>query len=220
MGYHGCFQETYYSVVLAGESLKPSQVNPQKGPLPELEEQTLWLGPGVYFWYDSEDHAWRWAKQVVARHEKKHPEEKKEPAVIRAEISLGNCLDMLQSKSHDEVRRAYLALVKTYDDYNQKVPSGKKIPYPKNRHTYRLMDDLSDENEAEALLIKNIFRPLDCAVLSQLHRIREKEKLQPYDTIRAAFQEGVPLYPGACIGTEDHVQIAVRNPACIQVLRP
>ncbi|HZU36516.1 MAG TPA: hypothetical protein VFA18_11435 [Gemmataceae bacterium] len=42
-----------------------------------------------------------------------------------------------------------------------------------------------------------------------------------YDTVRAAFLEGEPVYPGAGFSRENHIQIAVRNSACILgVFRP
>ena len=42
-----------------------------------------------------------------------------------------------------------------------------------------------------------------------------------YDTVRGAFLEGKPAYPGAGFSREGHIQIAVRNSACILgVFRP
>jgi len=38
----------------------------------------------------------------------------------------------------------------------------------------------------------------------------------PYDTVRSPFQEGTPLYTGAGFQTKNHIQIAVRNLACIK----
>lgn len=35
--------------------------------------------------------------------------------------------------------------------------------------------------------------------------------LQSYDTVRGAFWEGGPIYPGARIEKKNHVQICVRN---------
>jgi hypothetical protein len=36
-----------------------------------------------------------------------------------------------------------------------------------------------------------------------------------YDTVRCAFVEGRPAFPGSGIRSESHIQIAVRNPACV-----
>jgi hypothetical protein len=42
-----------------------------------------------------------------------------------------------------------------------------------------------------------------------------------YETVRGAFLEGAPAYPGAGFARESHIQIAVRNPSCILgVFRP
>jgi len=221
MGYHGTFQETYDKVVLAGEQMNPGGVKPTEIPAGKWKEQTLWLGPGVYFWFESEDHAWRWAGQIVSRYEKEHPGETKEPAVIPAEITLGNCLDLMQSDCHKEVYAAYLQFRQWHEEYMQKLPPKKRKPFPRNRARKNPEADNFHPGEADgAIHIENVFRPLDFLVFETLHRMREIRKDQQYDTVLAAFQEGKPLYPGACIGTEDHVQIAVRNPKCIRVLRP
>jgi hypothetical protein len=36
-----------------------------------------------------------------------------------------------------------------------------------------------------------------------------------YDTVRGVFPEGAEAYPGAKILKKTHVQVAVRNPACL-----
>jgi len=36
-----------------------------------------------------------------------------------------------------------------------------------------------------------------------------------YQTVRGVFVEGAEAYPGAAIHTKTHVQIAVRDPACV-----
>jgi hypothetical protein len=35
-----------------------------------------------------------------------------------------------------------------------------------------------------------------------------------FDTVRCAFVEGPPVFPGSGIHRESHIQVAVRNPAC------
>jgi len=56
-----------------------------------------WLARGAYFWENSLDMAQRWA-------EDKHG---KNAAVVRAEIRLGRCLDLADSKWSDAIRAAY-----------------------------------------------------------------------------------------------------------------
>lgn len=59
-------------------------------------------------------------------------------------------------------------------------------------------------------------RRLDCAVISFLHKSRESRGDTSFDSVRAAFVEGEPLYDNAGYSTKNHIQICVRNPACIQ----
>ncbi len=63
-------------------------------------------------------------------------------------------------------------------------------------------------------------RDLDRLVIN--NRLDElKEGGLEYDTVRGAFLEGDPVYPGAGFARESHIQVAVRNPACILgVFRP
>jgi hypothetical protein len=50
-----------------------------------------------------------------------------------------------------------------------------------------------------------------------LHAIVEQDKTLPkYDSARALFSEGTPLYKGSGFREKTHIQIAVRNPACIK----
>jgi len=62
----------------------------------------------------------------------------------------------------------------------------------------------------------NVWRNLDCAVIEHLHHLRKATGLTPYDTVRGLFGEGEDLYPNAGMRKRNHVQIAVRNKACIK----
>jgi hypothetical protein len=59
-------------------------------------------------------------------------------------------------------------------------------------------------------------RYLDRAVIEAMHKIRSETNVASYDTVRSAFWEGNPLYDGAGFSEKAHIQIAVRNPACIR----
>jgi hypothetical protein len=59
-------------------------------------------------------------------------------------------------------------------------------------------------------------RRLDCAVFETLHRFQAEKGLPSFDTVRAFFMEGEPLYENAGIRRLDHIQICVRNPNAIQ----
>ena len=61
------------------------------------------------------------------------------------------------------------------------------------------------------------FRDLDCAVIN--YAADKAQRLgQPIQTVRGAFLEGEPVFPGSGILRQTHIQIAVRDPACIMGL--
>ena len=39
-----------------------------------------------------------------------------------------------------------------------------------------------------------------------------------YDTVRAPFQEGFPVYPGSAFREHDHIHLCVRNPELLTEL--
>lgn len=53
-------------------------------------------------------------------------------------------------------------------------------------------------------------RRLDCAVLNWY-----LDLAGGYQTVRGCFLEGPPVFPGAALLAEAHIQLAVRDPACI-----
>jgi hypothetical protein len=54
-------------------------------------------------------------------------------------------------------------------------------------------------------------RKLDCAVISQLHEIREANDHPPVDTVRGIFIEGDEIYASAGFKTKTHCQVCVCN---------
>lgn len=63
---------------------------------------------------------------------------------------------------------------------------------------------------------KGAGRFLDRAVFEHLHKMREWVDYDRYQTTRAAFPEGAPLYPGTEFTEQNHIQIAVRDTSCIR----
>jgi len=61
-------------------------------------------------------------------------------------------------------------------------------------------------------------RNLDCAVIDWLHKIVGTEGRAPIDTVRGVFVEGAAAYPGSGIREKTHIQIAVRNGACVKAV--
>jgi hypothetical protein len=114
----------------------------------------------------------------------------KKPAVVGAVIQLRECLNLIDPESIEIVRKAHAAYLRMS----------------------RLTGRKPETNRGKDLRA----RFLDCEVFNTLHHLREKEGKEPFDTVRAFFVEGTELYPGAGLRAQDHIQIAVRNPACIR----
>ena len=56
---------------------------------------------------------------------------------------------------------------------------------------------------------------LDCDMLNFVIPVVEKIDGQPIQTVRGVFQEGPAAFPGSEIREKSHIQIAVRDSACI-----
>ncbi|HTI72586.1 MAG TPA: hypothetical protein VMF06_21605 [Candidatus Limnocylindria bacterium] len=141
-----------------------------------------WLGSGLYFWEDSNSRALKWAEDEA----KKKDGRIKRPAALGAIIDLGNCLNLIDAEHLELVRAAHAAYLDLCDI------SG--LPPARNKGK-----DLRA-------------RYLDKAVFETLHKLREDENEKPFDTVRAFFVEGEPLYDDAGLRSLDHIQICVRAP--------
>ena len=130
-----------------------------------------WLGDGIYFWEHNALRAFEFADEVARN---PHPSGQKisSPGVVGAIIDLGLCLNLLDSLHIKMVKSAFAELV----EYSQNA----SIKIPRNSGGIDLRK-----------------RDLDCAVIRTLHQSREQLQQPPFDTIRAAFIEGDPLYENA-----------------------
>ena len=180
LAFHGC-DETVVSKIVQGKSI----LNPS-------ENDYDWLGNGVYFWEHNSLRAMEYAEQLCANPRKvKGKTPIKTPAVIGAVISLGRCLNLLESRSLRVVGRAYETL------RIHSKSKGKALP----------------QNTGGNDLKKRV---LDCAVIETLHQMLDSESDCYYDSVRGVFTEGEYLYPNAGFHKEDHIQICIRNPNCIK----
>ncbi len=152
-----------------------------------------WLGTGIYFWEASPARALQYAQISMSRPSPKQGKIR-QPAILGAVLDLRHCLDLLDAQYFDIVRRAHRLLEKTT------TSSGR--PMPVNR-------PLGASSDA-------ILRDLDCSVINTIHEYRRDEHLRPFDSVRAAFIEGRPLYQGASFYDQNHIQICVRNPTCVK----
>ncbi|HEX5445664.1 MAG TPA: hypothetical protein VFW87_17685 [Pirellulales bacterium] len=115
-------------------------------------------------------------------------------AVIGAVIQLGACFDLLDEKMTELLANGYRELDASYRR------AGRSLPVNRG-HDSKL-------------------RELDCAVINDcVYRMGLRHIA--FDTVRGAFLEGPPIFPGTTISAETHIQIAVRNVDCILgVFRP
>lgn len=156
-----------------------------------------WLGPGAYFWESDPTRALEWARWKVARGDYGTA------SVVGAVIDLRNCLDLVSREDLTIFRSAY--------DLFSTLRERSGLPMPENRNPKGSSDD------------DRVLRFLDCAVFRHLHetmdRLNEADpSIEPFDTVRGMFVEGDRVFPGSGIFEKSHVQIAVRNPACIKGL--
>lgn len=149
-----------------------------------------WLGDGIYFWENDPERALNWAL-AGAGHGKKSRQRISAPFVIGAVIQMGNCLDLMQAESIRLVKDAHRDLRDLYEVFNLNLPENRLV-------------------KGELVL-----RRLDCAVIQSLHQERKEGSLPAFDTVRAAFPEGTPLYQNAGFLERTHIQICVRTTACV-----
>ena len=61
-----------------------------------------------------------------------------------------------------------------------------------------------------------VLRYLDCAVIEYTHSFLKAKGESSYDSVRAAFFEGGPIYSGAGFNEKTHIQLCIINPNCIK----
>lgn len=160
------------------------------GSLLASENDYDWLGHGIYFWEHNAQRASEFARE--SRRRRRGPRRMiRRPAVVGAIIDLGLCLNLLDSRSLAFVRGAHGDLVRLHQHAEQSLPSNGFGP-------------------------DRLLRRLDCAVIEMLHATRQDRSDPPFETVRAAFVEGSPIYPNAGFHDKTHIQLCVRNVACIR----
>lgn len=145
-----------------------------------------WLGHGVYFWEYNPGRALQYATECAAGMQKNKIRIRK-PMVLGAIVELGKCLNLLESESLSMVKVAHKALVRVNKEFAKEMPVNKGAR-----------------------------RELDCAVINYVHELIREAGLQPYDTVRCAFQEGEELYKGASATQRQHVELCVINKEMIK----
>ncbi|RQO37232.1 hypothetical protein DBR37_03315 [Herminiimonas sp. KBW02] len=168
-----------------------------KDHLDQSTNQYDWLGHGIYFWEYSPHRAQEFVETKFAREKRKD-----KVAVVGAIIDPGLCLNLLDASGLKSLELAYEALLANNNGDVAQLPVNGTQRWNRN---------------------------LDCAVINMLHELREvtqqktwqkknpgRQTLPAYDTVRGAFWEGGPIFPGSLIEKKNHVQICVRNPDVIK----
>jgi len=160
-----------------------------RGEYPHLrfsEKAYDWLGSGIYFWEGNPARAMSWAEN------RQKQGKIQSPFVIGAIIDLRHCLDLFDQDGLLQVKAAHDELRRIFR------LAGKDMP--------RNVGDTPDKAG----------RKLDCMVMNYLHQYREKRNETEFDSIRAPFLEGKKIYLGAGFRSQNHIQLCVRNTACIK----
>ena len=150
-----------------------------------------WLGEGIYFWEHGPQRALEWAIEQGNRSGAKI----KEPSVLGARINLGECLDLLDTANTGILGKWYKEFRQTARDNASPIPENQDAPGSRRGD--------------------KVLRFLDRAVIDfTVSHVAEVEVII-YQTVRGVFLEGEAAFPGSKIARKSHIQIAVREPACI-----
>lgn len=186
LGFHGCDAEV-------GEALLAGHIEH----LTPSSNEYDWLGNGIYFWEGGPSRAAEFAEAACRRNPKMSRGRIRRPFVIGAILDLGHCCNLLDFKTLEDLANVYASLKEAYEELGMEMP--------KNRGP------------------DHALRFLDRAVVEAMHACRRvgdgdpsSSGLLQYDSVRGAFVEGAPLYPGAGFHALTHIQVAIRNTRCIR----
>lgn len=160
-GYHGTSQEKAQEIIDRGFNLSTNDYD--------------WLGTGVYFFQDAPVRALTWARE-------RYPDS---PAVIRSELVLENCIDLLDIDWYPIVRETYKMFVLEYERAN--IPLPRQNPQRSKAHR------------------------LDCAFFNYIVEKILEPQGETIGCIRAVFNEGDRIYPNSAIVDRAHIQILIRD---------
>ena len=185
LGFHGCDRELAEDI-FAGRA---------KDLKPSGNDYD-WLGAGSYFWENDPRRALDWANAMKGKPRRSGPTIES-PAVIGAVINLGRCLDFLNQHAIALAKDRYDKLIEECEALGKQLPRNVNPP---------LQTESTDR----------IYRRLDRAVIESIHQmVRDSDGMDEFQSVRAVFLEGRPLYPDAGFLEKTHIQICVRKPELI-----
>jgi len=149
-----------------------------------LRETTLNPSANGHDWLG--EGVYFWAHDPVRALEWAEDQRKKskQAAVVGAVIDLGRCLNLAERHAVEQVNEAWQWLRQTFEQ------EGRLADMPINRGGRRTLDN---------------------RVLEALHHLRNERGFEPYDTVIGYFGEGPPIYEGAELRLQNHLQICVRS---------
>jgi hypothetical protein len=154
-----------------------------------------WLGPGVYFFESDMHRAKRFAEASRDNPEKMYTARPiVEAAVVGAVLSVHHCLDMTTQEGLLEFSQAYPLMIRSMTAGNVELP----------------VNQPTGPDDTDVLL-----RQLDNAVFKFIHDVRLDHGAADYQAVRGAFRQGEELAPNSGFHAQTHVQLALRDPACV-----
>ena len=145
-----------------------------------------------YDWLGAGVYFWEYGADRALRFARNQQRRGKlaEPTIVGALVQLGNCFDLMDTRFTGDLVDAYNHLRDVHEQSGVLLPSNAGIT--------------PDEK----------LRRLDCLVLNVYLSSLERTG-RAFDTVRCGFPEGSRAFPGSGIFQQSHIQVAVRNPACI-----
>jgi hypothetical protein len=131
LGFHGCEKSEQKKLIEDSSYIRSSN------------ESYDWLGHGMYFWENNPERALKWAEQ------KQRAGTLENPAVVGAVISLGRCLDLIDSQNITILKNSYELFRTESESLDNPIPVN--IGHPKDKSPDRVL------------------RYLDCAVIEYVH---------------------------------------------------
>jgi hypothetical protein len=180
--YHGCDKHVGETILRGGKMLP-------------AHNDYDWLGSGSYFWEADPARAMKWAQEAKHRHtadgKQRAPDKTvRDPYVLGAVVSYGECLDMTTFNGGTIVRDGYSSLLKKLQKLGEPVPENTAGEDMKGRF-------------------------LDCAVINHTCAEYLEKREIDFDTVRAVFLEGKVLYNNAGFREKTHTQLCVRREEAI-----
>lgn len=165
--------------------------------LDHSNNQYDWLGPGAYFFEGDVERALLFAQASHRNPDKRYTAKPiATPAVVGAVLQVQNWLDMTTQAGIQEFSLAYQAFAAGLEATGTSVPANRP----------------ASDTDTDV-----IYRALDNAVFTWLHKARESQKppLSSFQAVRAAFHQGEKVAPTSGFHVSTHIQISLRDNNCI-----